>query len=128
MQIDEKRYMKLNDLSAYRLAYNFSNLVWDVVVKWDMFAKRTVGMQWVRAADSVSANVAEGFGRHSKKDIVHFYRYSQGSAYECFDWFMKAKKRNLLNKEQTEEIEKIIEKLPRELNQLIKFTNEKLKY
>jgi len=56
MQIDEKRYMKLNDLSAYRLAYNFSNLVWDVVVKWDMFAKRTVGMQWVRAADSVSAN------------------------------------------------------------------------
>ena len=128
MQDVEKKYLNLKDLSAYRLAFDFSNMVWDVVVKWDLFAKRTVGMQWVRAADSVSANIAEGFGRRGKKDIVHFSRYSQGSASECFDWFSKAKRRNLLSKNQIEKIEIMIDKLPKELNQLIKFTNEKLKY
>jgi four helix bundle protein len=58
----EKNYLKLNDITAYKIAYNLSNYVWDIVLKWDYFAKDTVGKQFVRAVDSISANVAEGFG------------------------------------------------------------------
>ena len=35
-----------------------------------------------RAANSVSANVAEGFGRKTKKDKSMFYVYARGSAFE----------------------------------------------
>ena len=65
----DKKYLQLNDVSAYKAAFNLSNYVWDIVIKWDFFAKDTVGKQFVSAIDSVSANIAEGFGRYSKKDI-----------------------------------------------------------
>ncbi|PIX33157.1 MAG: four helix bundle protein, partial [Bacteroidetes bacterium CG_4_8_14_3_um_filter_31_14] len=79
-----KKYLQLNALNAYKTAFNLSNFVWDVVIKWDYFAKNTVGEQFVTAMDSISANIAEGFGRYSKKDKVKFYRYSNGSLKECF--------------------------------------------
>ncbi|MFA5782022.1 MAG: four helix bundle protein [Bacteroidales bacterium] len=54
-----------------------SNYVWNVVIKWDWFAKRHVGGQFVEAIDSISANIAEGFGRYHKKDKIKFYHYSR---------------------------------------------------
>ena len=37
----EKKYLQLNDIDAYKTAFNLSNYVWEIVVKWDWFAKRT---------------------------------------------------------------------------------------
>ena len=71
-------YLKLNDITAYRESFNLSNKIWSIVISWDYFAKDTVGKQFVRAIDSVSANIAEGFGRYGKKDKIKFYRYSYG--------------------------------------------------
>jgi four helix bundle protein len=88
---DEKRFLKLNDIDAYKISFHLSNYVWDVVLKWNYFEKKTIGSQFVNAVDSISANVAEGFGRHFKKDKVNFYRYSRGSLKECLDWMKKQK-------------------------------------
>lgn len=35
-----------------------------------------------RSATSISANIAEAFGRRTKKDKIYFYTISRGSAYE----------------------------------------------
>lgn len=124
----ENKFLKLNDISAYKVSFLLSNYIWDIVVQWDYFAKDTIGKQFVRAADSISANIAEGFGRYGKKDKVKFYRYSFGSLKECFDWNEKSKIRKRLTENQYEHIFTELEKLPKEINWLIKFTNEKLKY
>lgn len=58
-----KKYLELDDISAYKIAFELLNYVWDIVVKWNYFAKDTVGKQLIKAVDSISANVAEGFGR-----------------------------------------------------------------
>ena len=121
-----KKYLQLNDINAYKTAFNLSNFVWDVVIKWDYFAKNTVGEQFVKAMDSISANIAEGFGRYSKKDKIKFYRYSNGSLKECFDWNQKSKKRKLLSDKEYDYIFGELQKLPKGLNQLIQFTNQKL--
>ena len=71
----DKKYIEFTDLSSYKLSYDLSNIIWDIVIKWDYFAKDTVGKQFVRAVDSISA---------------------------------------------------IIEQLPKEINTLIKYTNDKL--
>jgi len=126
MEIVEKKYLKLNDVRAYKIAFSLSNYVWDVVMKWDWFAKKHVGGQFVEAADSVSANIAEGFGRFNKKDKIKFYRYSYGSAKECLDWNEKAKTRNLLSEEDYKHILNELQLLPREINYQIKLTKEKL--
>jgi four helix bundle protein len=121
-------YLMLNDISAYKISFALSNYVWDIIIKWNYFEKDTVGKQFIRAIDSISANIAEGFGRYSKKEKIHFYRYSFGSLKESQDWNEKAKIRNLLSDEEYNHILKELLKLPREINYLIKFTDEKLKF
>jgi four helix bundle protein len=121
-----EKYLRLNDIDAYKIAFHLSNYVWDVVLKWDSFAKRTVGEQFVDAADSIFANIAEGFGRYFKKDKIKFYRYSAGSVKECFDWNEKSKVRKLLKSDEYNQIFRELQKLPEAINRLIKYTNTKL--
>lgn len=121
------KYLQLNDIDCYKRALKLSNYIWDIILTWDWFAQRTVGVQFVTAADSVSANIAEGFGRYGKKDKIKFYYYSFGSVKECFDWNEKSKYRKLLTLEQYEHILNEFNELPREIHQLIKFTDLRLK-
>ncbi len=122
----EKKYLKLNDIDSYKVAFNLSNYVWDLIIKWDRFNSDTIGKQFVRSVDSISANLAEGFGRYSKKDKVKFYRISFGSMYESLDWNEKAFKRKLISKTEYDYIFSELQKLPKLIHQLIKFTNTKL--
>ena len=112
------KYLGLNDISCYKEAFLLSNCVWGLVVN---------GIQFINAIDSISANIAEGFGRYGKKDKIKFYYYSFGSVKESLDWNEKAKVRGLLMEEEYKKIFAVLEKLPKSIHQLIKFTNEKLK-
>lgn len=121
------KYLLLNDIDCYKRALLLSNYVWSIVLEWKWFEKRTVGTQFVEAIDSISANIAEGFGRYGKKDKIKFYRYSFGSVKESLDWNEKAKMRKLISKDQYEHILSELQALPKEINQLIQYTNQKLK-
>lgn len=64
--------LKLEELEVYRLAMETGEEVW-TVDDWKPFAKRTIGEQLVGAADSIAANIAEGYGRfHYKKRTNSF--------------------------------------------------------
>ncbi len=117
----------MNDIDAYKHSFQLSNTVWNIVAKWDHFNKDTVGKQFVRSIDSISANIAEGFGRYSKKDKIRFYRISKGSLYESLDWNEKAKKRGILSNKEYQTVFNELEQIPKLLNQLIKYTGLKLK-
>jgi len=123
----DKKYLRLNDIDAYKRAYTLSNLVWDIVTGWNYFARDTVGTQFTRSIDSISANIAEGFGRYTKKDKIKFYRIGKGSLKESLDWNEKSKARGLISEENHDVIIKELKEIELEINQLIKFTNERLK-
>ena len=89
--------MKLEDLEIYNLSMTLSDKVWDFVIKWEYFSKDTIGKQWVRSADSVSANISEGFGRNTYRDSRSFYYIARGSLYESKTWLDKAKRRKLIS-------------------------------
>ena len=125
--MEGKKYLKLNDIEAYKIAFKLSNYVWYLVIKWDSFSKDTIGKQMVRAVDSISANIAEGFGRYTKKDKIKFFRYSSGSLYESLDWNEKAHMRKLIDEEEYGYIFTELTKLPKSINSLILYTNNKLK-
>ncbi len=121
------QYLKLNNISCYKRSLFLSKYVWDIVIVLDWFKKQTVGSQFVRAIDSISANIAEGFGRYNKKDKIKFYHYSFGSVKESCDWNEKSKSRDLITIKQYNHILTELQILPKEINQLIQFTNQKLK-
>ena len=50
------------NLRVYQLAEELSDLIWNIVIKWDYFPKITIGKQIVTAADGVGSNISEGTG------------------------------------------------------------------
>ena len=70
------------DLDAWKLAMALAE---DVYCATDGFPQdETFGLrsQMRRAAVSVPSNIAEGWGRRSRKDYVRFLRTARGSLYE----------------------------------------------
>ena len=84
---------------------------WDIVNTWDFFNKDTLGKQSVRAADSMSLNIAEGYGRYFYKENKNFNYYSRGSAFECTSCLRKAVKRNLIAEEENTKLRFLFENI-----------------
>jgi len=36
------KYLQLNDISCYKRAFRLSNYVWNIIISWEWFAKRTL--------------------------------------------------------------------------------------
>jgi four helix bundle protein len=107
-------------LEVYRLAERIADRIWDIVIKWDHFAKDTVGKQIVRAADCIEANIAEGVGRGSHADNKRFVRTARGSLYETKHFLRRAFKRSLLGKPDIEALKPLIDELAPRLNAYLK--------
>ena len=89
-------------------------------MKWDFFAKDTVGKQLVRAADSVGANIAEGDGRGSYADNRRFVRTARGSLNETKHSLRRAYRRKLLKEADVKTLKPLIDELGPKLNNYIK--------
>ncbi len=112
--------MKLEELKVYSLSMEMSDRIWEIVLKWDYFQKDTLGKQLVRAADSIAANLSEGFGRYHYKENTNFCYYSRGSLYETKTWLIKAHNRNLIPDESFESFNSEIDNIGIKLNNYIK--------
>jgi four helix bundle protein len=108
--------LALEELRVYAMAEELADTVWAVVIGWDRFAKNTVGLQLVRAADSVGANIAEGYGRAARADHQRFIRMARGSLYETRHFLRRADKRKLLTREQRIPLLRLLKELPPALN------------
>ena len=104
------------NLKVYQLSEELADLIWEIAVGWDNFAKDTVGKQIVRSADSIGANIAEGAGRGSFQDNRRFIKMGRGSLNETKHWLRRAYKRKLLTDEQVAKLKPVIDELSPKLN------------
>jgi len=107
-------------LQVYRLAERLSDEVWAIVVKWNIFARDTVGKQLVKAADSIGANIAEGTGRGTFVDNRRFVRIARGSLNETQHWLRRAYKRGLLSSKEVGNLKPVVDELAPKLNAYLK--------
>lgn len=114
-------YYNLEDLEVYRLAESFSDEIWTIVTKWDYFAKDTVRKQMVRSADSIGANIAEGYGRYHYKENRNFCFFSRGSILETKGWLIKSKNRDLVTEDQFNMLFEKLQTIHLKLNAYLKF-------
>ena len=114
----------LTDLDVYKLGEQISDMVWDDYDHWPEKAQRTIGYQIIRSSDSISINIAEGYGRYTPADRKNFYRYSRGSFEETKGWLRKASRRKLISTERLVEYQHVINALGPKLNAFINSTNK----
>jgi four helix bundle protein len=117
--------MKLEELRVYQSSMSLAEEVWEIVIKWDYFAKDVVGKQLIKAVDSVAANLSEGFGRFFYKEERQFCYYSRGSLYETKTWLTKVSNRKLVTNEQFEKFMKEINDIGVKINNYINSIGKK---
>ena len=117
-----KRKMKtaFERLEVYQLSERLADAIWDMALEWNSFAKDTVGKQLVRAADSIGANIAEGYGRGTGADNRRFVRTARGSLNETQHWLRRAYRRDLMSKAEVSLFKPLVEELGPRLNAYLK--------
>lgn len=110
----------VEDLRVYQIAEEIADKIWDICDKWGVFAKKTVGEQFVTAGDSIGANIAEGFGRYHYKENIKFLYYSRGSLQETIFWLKRSLKRGLITDKDYKEVDTLCRNLYPQLNAYIK--------
>jgi four helix bundle protein len=110
----------INELEIYREAMRIGEVIWDLVGGWSFFAKDTVGKQVVRSADSIAANISEGYGRFHFKENQKFCYYSRGSAQETQTWIEKGVRRDLIPDNTARELYSDLDVFKKRLNAYIR--------
>ncbi|MHB9014472.1 MAG: four helix bundle protein [Ignavibacteriaceae bacterium] len=72
-----------------------------------------------RAALSISANIAEAYGRNHSLDKINFYYYSRGSITETQNHIEYAKRVGYINEDSATNLDNILNKLYNDINKII---------
>ncbi|MBU4331738.1 four helix bundle protein [Patescibacteria group bacterium] len=117
-------YISLDNLKVYQLSRGYSREAWSVyeILNWQM--KKVIGDQFIKSADSVGANIAEGYGRFHYLDKVRFYYNARGSLLESRHWLELLKERKLITQEKYNSMLEIYKNLTPGLNGLISSTRK----
>ena len=83
------------DLDVYQRSCALANAVARSVHGWEKESLWTCGVQLIRAADAVGANIAEAYGRDTIKDRRRQIFLARGSAFEVEHWLDLAATRGL---------------------------------
>jgi four helix bundle protein len=103
------------ELRAYTLSTQLADHLHAEALEWSSFDLWTVGVQLVRAADSVGANIAEASGRQTNPDQRRFLLIARASL-ETEHWIARGRTRGFL---PTGSFDETVQEVARTLNGLI---------
>ena len=108
------------NLAAYQRAMDLVDKVYDLLKGFPAEEKFALCDQLRRAVVSVPSNIAEGLGRSSSKEQVHFMEISYGSLMETYCQLSIAKRRHYITDSQFKELAQDVESIVRPLSGLRK--------
>jgi four helix bundle protein len=111
-----KTRTNFENLRVYQVSEELSDNIWSIVIRWESFARETIGKQLTRAADSIGSNIAEGEGRASYQDNRRFIKIARGSLQETEHWLRRAFRRKLLTEDEVKMLKPLVDKLAPRLN------------
>ena len=111
------------DLEIWKKARELRNEVSTLTKSFPKEEKYMLVSQMVRASRSVTANIAEGYGRYHYQENIQFCRQSRGSLTELQDHLTVAVDEGYIETEVEFKLDHRIEECIRLLNGYIRFLN-----
>jgi four helix bundle protein len=116
-----KRAERFEDLEVWQDARKLVRLIYTVTKTRPLLQDRVLREQMQRAAISVMANIAEGFGRRTHKEFAHFLNNARGSVAELQSHLYIALDQNYITNEVFSELYGQCEQVSRKLWRLISY-------
>jgi len=113
------------DLQVWQLARELRKQVYKLAQKFPAEEKFALASQVQRAAVSITANIAEGFGRYSYQENIQFCRTARGSAFEVRDHLITAEDQNYISPSEHQDVAALAQRVIQTLNGYIRATKER---
>jgi len=95
-----KYYKTFEDVKAWQLGREFKKKIYKISEKFPKKELYTLAAQIRDAAVSITANIAEGYGRYSFQENIQFCRTSRASVNEVLDHLYTALDAKYITKEE----------------------------
>ncbi|MGB3478373.1 MAG: four helix bundle protein [bacterium] len=122
-----KKLKSFTDLKVWQLASEFSREIAQMVRKFPKQERYILADDFLRAARSVAANIAEGWGRLFPKEKISFYNIANASAVECSNHLIEALNNGYINNTTNDQYQKRVCVITIKLNNLIISTRKRIK-
>lgn len=109
------------ELDCWKKASELRRRLSELVKKFPSDEKYKLTDQIIRASRSVTANIAEGFGRYHYQEYAQFCRQSRGSLFELIDHLIVARDEKYTTENEFEEYKTEIESCLVVLNGFINY-------
>ena len=119
-----KTIKTFEDLEVWQKSKNLTLQIYDIAIAFPKDEMYGITSQIKRAALSVPANLAEGFGRYHFLDKAKFYLNARGSLYELKSHLIIAKELQFIESGKAADLLQIIEQLSLQINNLINATRK----
>ena len=121
------RIKSYQDLLVWQKADDlFVDLISDIEGFPHTQAARVITDQIIRSVSSISANIAEGFGRRNKGDFAYHLGIARGEANESHNWYHKCGRIKYLALETTNKRKTLLEEIEKMLTSLISKVQQKI--
>lgn len=118
-------FNSFEELECWKLAREIKNEIKDLVKKFPVTEKYKLVDQITRSSRSVSANIAEGFGRYHYKENTKSCRYARGSLMETYNHLIDAFDEGYIDKITLSEFKERIFHCKKVLNGYIAYLKNK---
>ena len=116
---------RFENLDVWKQCRSIRKNVWNLCKTLPSDEKYMLKNQMIRASRSVTANIAEGYGRYHYQENIQFCRQGRGSLYELIDHVLVSQECNYINENQAKKLLKELETAIRLMNGYIKYLRSK---
>ncbi|HPL82679.1 MAG TPA: four helix bundle protein [Candidatus Omnitrophota bacterium] len=112
-------YKSFKDMPIWQEAMDIAEGIFNLTESFPKKEDYGLTSQLRRAALSISANIAEAYGRNHTSDKVNFYYFARGSAVEVSSHIEYAKRVGYFTEEQFNKFDGYLIKMYNDLNKII---------
>ncbi len=123
--VSMERTRTFEDLACWQEARSFKVLVLQSFKEWPHSYSFEIRGHLLKTLNSITSNIAEGYGKHTFKDKIKFIIISRGSLHEAFDQVIMTKDLEYICPETLDSIRAAYNEALYSLNGFIKYLRSK---
>ena len=125
--MNNTKIKSFTDLEIWNLSHKLVLELYSITESFPKKEDFRLTSQLIRAASSIPANIAEGMGRYSRKELIQFLIISRGSVEEVKYHLILAKDLKYINTEIFEKLNNNVILIGKKINSLISSLKAKSK-